>query len=398
MTDNVRPAEPPADGRNLPADHLRAFVTMLVVAHHAVLAYNPYAPPPTAVFDASPWLWRAFPIVDSARWLGIELFVLINDTFFMALMFLVGGLFVRPALARRGAAGYLRERVLRLGVPFAVACVVLAPLAYWPTWLATGGEPGLAAYARAWLALPVWPAGPAWFLWLLLAFGAIAALAYRLRPAWFNGAGAAVLAGRPLTLFGALAGIGALVYVPVAQWHDATAWFAFGPFAAQTARVAWYFVWFAIGVAVGADRLFDRDGPLARQWQRWQFVAAFVFVVFLVLLITLFTQIGKGHYDAMLVFATNAAFAVSAAATSVAVMAVFARYVHGRGRVWRSLDRNAYGIYLVHYACVTWLQYALKDLPWPGAAKGTFVVIAALASSWLIAATLRRIPTIGRVV
>src|SRR5215467_13007348 len=43
-----------------------------------------------------------------------------NDTFFMALMFLLSGLFVWPSLERKGSARFLRDRTLRLGVPFAV--------------------------------------------------------------------------------------------------------------------------------------------------------------------------------------------------------------------------------------------------------------------------------------
>src|SRR6186713_1281808 len=167
----------PADGRGLLVDHLRAFITLLVVAHHAVLAYHPYAPNLGATFDAAPMMWRAFPVLDAERWGGIDLLVTINDTFFMMLMFLVGGLFVARSVARRGAAGYVRERALRLGVPFLASCAVLAPLAYYPAYLQHGGTPGLAAYVSAYVALPVWPAGPAWFLWVLFAFGTIAAMA-----------------------------------------------------------------------------------------------------------------------------------------------------------------------------------------------------------------------------
>ena len=45
----------------------------------------------------------------------------INDTFFMMLMFFVGGLFVARSVARRGAAGYVRERALRMGAMGALA-------------------------------------------------------------------------------------------------------------------------------------------------------------------------------------------------------------------------------------------------------------------------------------
>jgi hypothetical protein len=40
--------------------------------------------------------------------------------------------------------------------------------ALYPAYLQTDSEPSFAAYLRHWLALPFWPCGPMWFLWLLL--------------------------------------------------------------------------------------------------------------------------------------------------------------------------------------------------------------------------------------
>ena len=74
---------------------------------------------------------------DKAHWLGFDLIVLFNDSFFMACMFLISGLFVRESLTRRGAANYLANRAWRLGVPYLVSIFVLMPLAYYPTFCAT---------------------------------------------------------------------------------------------------------------------------------------------------------------------------------------------------------------------------------------------------------------------
>ena len=54
------PGASPGDGRGLLVDHLRSFITLLVVAHHAVLAYHPYAPELGKTFDTAPMMWRSF--------------------------------------------------------------------------------------------------------------------------------------------------------------------------------------------------------------------------------------------------------------------------------------------------------------------------------------------------
>ena len=87
----------------------------------------------------------------------------------MSFFFLLSGLFVWPSLERKGAGAFLHDRLLRLGVPFLPSRFLLMPVAHYPTYLQTAADPSVAAYWRHWLALPFWPGGPMWFLWLLLA-------------------------------------------------------------------------------------------------------------------------------------------------------------------------------------------------------------------------------------
>src|SRR5258708_23676503 len=101
-----------APARIVAFDRARTFITMLVLLHHSVVNYT------------------YFGNGDRARWLGFDLVVLFNDSFFMACMFLISGLFVHDGLTRRGTAGYLRSRAWRLGVPFLISIFVLIPGAY----------------------------------------------------------------------------------------------------------------------------------------------------------------------------------------------------------------------------------------------------------------------------
>src|SRR5262245_59693221 len=107
--------------------HLRAFITVLVVLHHVVLAYHPFSPPPGASLVAEPRLWPIFPVSDPAKTTAAAVISGFNDIFFMSLMFLLSGVFVWHSLSRKGANAFLRDRGIRLGLPFILAPLVLAP-------------------------------------------------------------------------------------------------------------------------------------------------------------------------------------------------------------------------------------------------------------------------------
>src|ERR1700739_3216404 len=105
-----------AAGRVVAIDRARTFGTLLVVIHHSVVNYT------------------YFGNGDRIRWLGFDLVVFFNDSFFMAFLFLIfviSGLFVHDSLTRRGATGFLRHRAWRLGVPLLISIFVLIPIAYY---------------------------------------------------------------------------------------------------------------------------------------------------------------------------------------------------------------------------------------------------------------------------
>lgn len=79
-------------------------------------------------------------------------------------------------------------------------------------------------------------------------------------------------------------------------------------------------------------------------------------------------------------------------------MSLFARFATSRVAVFDSLTENAYGMYLVHYAFVSWLQYAMLKVSMPGLAKGMLVTLATIALSWATVAALRKIPAVARVI
>jgi hypothetical protein len=397
---NVEP-NPAGSAYNLSIGYLRAIITLLVLAHHAILAYHPFAPaPPTALNGPARW-WQAFPVVDSQRWTGFALLASFNDIFFMSLMFFLSGLFVWKSLRRKGAGSFVRDRAVRLGLPFVAAAALIAPLAYYPAYLQTGAVGGLAGYWQQWKSLGNWPAGPAWFVWVLLAFDCIAAALFLLLPRWGDVLGKffSSASRRPIVLFGLLVGLSAVAYIPLELIFNAFYWSGFGPFAFQTSRGLHYLIYFLLGAGVGAyglDRgLLETSGKLARSWPLWSLAGIVAFIVTRAVgLAAMTSHIGSRGWE----IAADFAFVLSCAASSFGFLSLFVRFANTRRKIGDSLSDNAYGMYLIHYAIVSWLQYALLRMSLPAIAKGTIVFAATVLLSWAATAALRRIPAVARVI
>jgi hypothetical protein len=327
-----------------------------------------------------------------------------NDIYFMALTFFISGLFVWPALTRKGAGRFLRDRVLRLGLPFLGAAFLMAPIAYYPSYIVTGADASLSAFWRQWKSLGSWPAGPAWFIWVLLTFDCLAALLSKLSPGWGQGLGrfASRVGEYPIRFFSSLLLLSAVAYVPMALAFDPNRWTSVGPFSFQTSRILHYAVYFFVGVGVGAcglDRgLLASKSKLAKHWLLWFMGSLVTFGFCIVMLLAILASLSQGHSATGLRMIWNFAFVVCCAAASLAFLGLFVRFATRPIAVFDHLSANAYGIYLLHYMFVTWLQYALLKTEATAPLKACLVFLGAVALSWILVALLRRIPAIARVI
>ena len=378
--------------RNVAFDYLRSFGVLLVLLHHTVLAYVTFGflnpPDPMATFS---------PIVDGSKWAGFDRIALVNDTFFMPLLFLVSGLFVWQSLKNKGMASFLLGRLKRLGIPFVVGVLILIPLAFYPTMLEIklvyGTGQGFGAFWLDFVKTGLTQPGPLWFVWLLLAFDILVALAYGLFSKLLSRSNreSNLILDNPLIFVLALFGLSVAVYVPMSNAYGPSAWMGFGPFQMQISRVFVYLLYFLAGVTVGSRGLkrgaFRSDGPFAKYW--WAWVLA-----------------GAGSYAGLTWIFTAApqsplvryVFLAEMALMVMALTAVFVRFGRRSVRILNSLSVNSYGIYLVHYLVIIWLQYAVLRTQMGAGAKAAIVFFGGLALCWGSIAALRRIPVVRKIV
>jgi surface polysaccharide O-acyltransferase-like enzyme len=387
-----------AAGRVVALDRARTFITLLVVIHHSVVNYT------------------HFGNGDRMRWLGFDLVVLFNDSFFMALMFLISGLFVHDSLTRRGAAGYLRHRAWRLGAPLSISIFVFIPIAYYASFLRYHfpGTTDFNFFHFWWHTLVIgpWPSGQSWFLWVLLVFDITAAAIWLMAPGILTTFGRLVfrLRERPLSAFAALLTLSIVCYLPMHLAFGDGAWFEPGhyPFPIQTSRILLYPAYFFTGVGIGVislrTGLLAEHGEIAKRWLLW---LAFAMLFYGAILLLVYA-----HHNWIENFASPAlwwrtaygiAFAMFSAAMAFAVPATSLRLA--KSRLWKSslglldaMQPSAYGIYLLHYMPIIWLQYVVYDPALPAGAKAAIVFVGTLSSSWLLTVLLRKIPFVARMI
>src|SRR5882757_3664512 len=143
-------AAPKAKARNAALDRARTFLTLVVVLHHSVIPYT------------------HFGHTDPESWIGFDAVVLATDSFFMAMFFFLSGLFVWPGLGHKALQVFLRDRLLRLGLPFAIAALTIIPIAYYAIALRQTPDLGFSEFWWKTVTVGPWPSGPLWFVWVLL--------------------------------------------------------------------------------------------------------------------------------------------------------------------------------------------------------------------------------------
>ena len=375
---------------SLALGNLRAILILIVLVFHSILAYLGTLPPTAYAFSEAPYRWQAFPIVDSQRFFGFDLFCAWQYVSMMALMFFLSGLFVGPSIERKGSWSFLSGRLFRIGLPLVLVISILTPLAYYPTYRVSATDPSFAAFWQEWLALPFWPPGPQWFLSLLLVMNLMAVGLHRFAPSLRDRLIGAVgrLAETPVRFVAALLAVAAVAYVPLALVFSPWTWTNTGPVAFETTRPILYLVFFFAGYAIGANGLgrglLACDGPLARNWAWWLGAAVVGFGFWAGT-----SSLTLGNWGTVpLAIRIVAAFSLVAACVTGVLFPLAAglRFLRKRRRAFNSLSGNAYGMYLLHYVFVVWMQYALLDAALPAIAKAAIVFGVTLLLSWPLAA------------
>lgn len=352
-------------------DNVRIALTVLVLAHHCAVTYG----------NIPLWFYHEPPRDPSGG--ALDAFVIVNQSYIMGLFFLISGYFAPTAFDRKGARTFTRDRLIRLGLPLLTFIILLRPLAGFWSWQTSDNTLPYAIHY-----LSTIDPGPTWFLEVLLVFSLTYA-GYRslrphppLRPASEQPLGWGAAAGT-------LSGLIVITAALMALWRqivpDGTYWPVVG--LPTPAFLPQYALMFIAGVLAARRNWLERmPGPLAVPGG-----------ILSALAIILLLPSATSPDPVVAGIAGGVAMTVVGVGLSLVVLILFRRFAPGTGRIRKFLSANAFTVYVIHPVVLVTLALLLRGLVAPALIKFAALLILSVPSCWLLAALLRRVPSVRKI-
>jgi hypothetical protein len=372
-----------ASGRLVHLDNLKVVLIALIIAMHAILGY---------VGIVVAWTYSDVRETTLHPVVEMVLLVLLSPFgfFLIALLFLVAGLLTPGSHDRKGGRRFVLDRLLRLGVPFALYVFLVQPTLVYLVEHPLGGASG--TYWQEYLGSEQQiDTGPLWFVGVLLLYS----LAY----AVWRRRGRDRPAPRPPTLRTLV--VSALVVAPTSFVIRLV--YPYGGESGFTDLNLWEWpaciAVFVIGVrAAGSEWLRAIPEDLVRTSRR--LTAAGVVAMTALLYVAgsadaVDDMLGGWHVLAVLFACVEAVLVVFG---PVWLLDLSRRRLDRHLPWGEELGRSAYGAFMLQAIFLLGLAVAVRPVPFPAEAKAVLValggVVASFGAAWLL---IRRVPGVSRI-
>jgi fucose 4-O-acetylase-like acetyltransferase len=372
--DRIEEVERPLPGeRFVYLDNLKALLIAGIIAAHALIGYA----------DLGSWSYQDIrevtlsPVVETVFEIA---FLSLGGLFLIALFFLISGLLTEDSLARHGASRFVHDRLLRLGLPFAVYTLLL-----WPLFEFALLEPYLHR-GSYWDYLgdtdPVLDNGPMWFVGVLLIYS-LGYVVWRTRLP------------RPVSSSGSLGGRHLLILAAAVAASTFLVRLVFPIDSGQTLNLhLWQ--WPACGVMFGLGVVAARQGwlrpipeALARRCGITTLIATLVMLIAVLsaepLGIDEEAFAGGWQVPALITAIVEGVLVV---AGPIWVLAVAQRHLNRSGPVRRAMTRSSYAAFILQGPVLFGLALALRPFDLPGDIKALVVATLGIVGSFALAWSL----------
>lgn len=349
-------------------DNLRTIIIFLVVLYHV-----------GGVYEAA-GLWGWFWIVDdpaTISWVGIV--GIIFDIFMMSTLFYISGYLTPASLKKQTGWEFLKGKFKRLMIPWAVAVLTLIPL-YKVIFLYSRGLPQehWTTYfhitnpnSQNWL----------WFLPLLFLFDVI-----------YLGLAKANIQFSNLSLKGAVVGITLVGFVysfSIGGLLGFRSWTLTPLLDFENERLLLYFMVFLLGVLSFQQKIF------AEKPQKKTFYVVISSIAWIPVTLHIFARLYPFFFpDGFEVTPLYRlvwwiSFYLALLCLQYVMTVSFWWYFDRTGRLWQELNRNSYGVYIIHVIVIGVFGTLLLSVSLPAVVKYLLLIVLAYTFSNLIVSGYR---------
>lgn len=361
-------------------DNLRSSIIILVILHHIAVIYSG-----SGSFFGLEYL-------EPNHNLLLYIFTGFNQAWFMGALFLLSGYFSPGSFDRKGTRSFLKNRLIRLGIPLIFFYFVLHPIAaigiFWmPSSLTHITNP------LTWQDYPnLLGQGPLWFVAMLLIFDfgyAGCRWLFRNRTSTTNSKPPSYLAIGIFIL--ALALVSYLMRIPL-PINTTVLGFP------DLAYFPQYLSFFCIGVVAFRGNWLQ---TIPSSKGKWGLVAALAatFTLFPVALIGIRAGstpplFGSGHWQSGVYALWDSTFAVG---FFLALITFFRRFLDRQGKLAILLSQHSYTVYIIHPPILVWLAIALRGVNAEPLLKFALLAVIAVPACFAVAYLIKKIPLVSRV-
>jgi glucan biosynthesis protein C len=364
-------------------DNMRAFIIILVVLHHSLLAYAPAA--------SSFWY-----VADQEKTVVFDALILINDMFMMPAMFFIAGFFVLKSL-QHGIVSFLKKKILRILLPLLCGVFLLiSPLISYLGHIAKGDYAlnFIEYYFSVFLPKEVEP-HHLWFLPFLFFLFLLYALIFLVRQKLIRKQAKekAIKKQASPIFFISFGFLTTLLYFLATLFINDGYWFGIGGFfAVQVTRSVFYLSYFFLGIAayrrewLWGNSIYDKGR----------------IYIFTALILTVLTIV----FRANIVVSGNIFFkAINALLHSyvcltwlLSLLFIFHKGQSANRSAPGFLVTNSYKIYFIQSIPVIIMQLLLAGRTLPAYLKATTVFLIGLGASLFLSLVIQRVQILSHLI
>jgi glucans biosynthesis protein C len=363
-------------------DNLKVLLVVGVIAVHTAIMYG---------VDGAFYL-EDYDAMSDVSVSALTAFVAVGFLFGLGAFFLIAGRLSGPSLDRKGPGRFVRDRLVRLGIPVVFYILLLAPVMEYVKARDEGSNAGFVSFAWGQLSDPA--PGPTWFLEALLAFSLAYALVRALRPAG-RPVSRRPLRGRQVAAVGAAIGLLSFairLIVPYGEEH----------LHIQFALFPQYAILFGLGCAAGRRGWLETLTPELRR--RCGIVGLIAILALPVLLLAGGFTGGAAERDA---YAGGWHWQSAGAALEEGILAAtmplfligwFRQHWTRQGPLLKRMSDAAYGAFIIHPPVIVGLALALHAVAIPAELKFALVLAGGVAASFGLTALVMWSSAVRRVI